>query len=321
LRQAILKGDARPVSSAQTLDRKLLAAAFLRAQELVALAQPVDAGEALRAEEALRPLASAKEIRHVVVPLLDLAGLTGLAAAWDTGPEAQQEAWMIARVERFAKLGAPEFGFICLCEMNRGNPAVEAAHQQALAALAFERSQRTPTLAGNLNALAEFDVELADILHKTHRTSVALRPAGTGLAEFAGLGQSWVQLWAVTANAALQDARRLIAQCSVYSDGIIAGVGDGSLPVAAGQWSGGKIQRLHVVELQAARVRALLEVADLSPALRTGRLRLHVGTRALKTLAPFAPRALAQEGSVVGGDQVSISLLRASAQPGIEEPA
>jgi hypothetical protein len=62
-------------------------------------------------------------------------------------------------------------------------------------------------------------------------------------------------------------------------------------------------------------VRALLEVIDMSDALRSGRLWLHVGTRALQSLAPYAAAALAHEESVVGGDPVSVSLIRAAVRP------
>jgi hypothetical protein len=141
---------------------------------------------------------------------------------------------------------------------------------------------------------------------------VVLRPAGTGLAEFAGPGQPWVQLWAVTAHAAQYEADKLVRQASAFEDSFVAGIGDGSVPDAAVRMvrSG---QRVHIVELQLSRARALLEVLDFRAVLSDGRVRLHVGTRALSTLGPYAHAAVQHEASVVGGDPVAVQLLRAAA--------
>jgi hypothetical protein len=310
--------DARGVSRAESLDRKVLAQAFLRAQQLSASSSTaVDAQEALQLEETLRPLASAAEIRQVVVPLLDRAQLFGLAMAWDSGAESKAESWLLSRVNRLIALSAPEFAFITMCELNRANAPVAQAFERAEQALQAERAVRLPILEQNLSAVQEIDAELAHQLERTHRTSVALRPLGAGLAEFAGPGQPWVQLWAVTPTAAFVEAERLVRQCSGFADGFIAGVGDCSLPAlaltAARQSSN---QRIHIVDLQISRVRALLEVLDLSRALRDRSVWLHAGPHAVQTLAPFAARAFADESSVVGGDSMAVSLLRAAAEAG-----
>jgi hypothetical protein len=301
------------VSSAEPLDRKVLAAAFLRAQSLLASGQAVPPDEAQRIEETLRPLASAQEIRQVIVPLLDNAGLYGLAMAWDSGADSKSEEWLLTRASRFIQLTAPEFAFITLCELNRLNAPVDAAKQAALQALERERGLRIPMFEQNLAALDEVDAVMAADLRRAHRTTVALRPVGAGLAEFAGPGQPWVQLWAVTADTARTEAERLVQQCCSFDDGFIAGVGDCSLPDAAARFARPN-KRVHVVDLQLARVRALLEIADLSAPLRDRRVRLHAGPRALQTLAPYASLALAREQSVVGGDPVAFSLLRSAAQ-------
>lgn len=271
------------------------------------------ADEAQRIEETLRPLASAQEIRQVVVPLLDRAELYGLAMAWDSGADTKSEEWLLTRANRFILLTAPEFAFITLCELNRLNAPVDAAKQAALQALERERAARIPVLERNLAALEESDPASAQELRKAHRTTVALRPVGAGLAEFAGPGQPWVQLWAVTAQVARSEAERLVQQCCAFDDGFIAGVGDCSLPDAAARVVKPN-QRIHVIDLQVARVRGLLEIADLSEPLRDRRVRLHAGPRALQTLAPYASIALAREQSVVGGDPVAFSLLRSAAQ-------
>ena len=169
-----------------------------------------------------------------------------------------------------------------------------------------------PTYQRNLATLERVDRELALELKRAHRSSVALRPVGTGLAEYAGPGQPWVQLWAVTASAAQFEADRLVRQCCTFEDSFIAGVGDCSLPEAAVRLVRPG-QRIHLVELQLSRVRALLEVVDLRSAIADGRLHLHIGTRALSTLAPYAQAAADFEASVVGGDPVSMQLLRAAA--------
>jgi hypothetical protein len=295
------------------LDRKVLAAAYLQAQTLLSGQQAVSATDAQQVEATLRPLAAAPEIKQLVVPLLDRAGLHSLAMAWDSGPEERPSGWLAARAERFIKLTAPEFSFLVLCELQRINAPLLEAKQRAASALETERALRKPMLDLNLEAVAEHDAELATELRRTHRTTVALRPVGLGLAEFAGPGQPWVQLWAVSADAARQDAERLVQKCVTYEDGFIAGVGDCSLPNAAARLARVD-QRVHIIDLQASRMRALLEVVDLRAALGDGRVMLHVGTRALRTLAPYAAHALAHEQSVVGGDPVSVSLLRAAAQ-------
>jgi hypothetical protein len=294
------------------LDRKVLAAAYLQAQTLLSGQQPVPAAEAQRLEATLRPLAAAPEIKQLVVPLLDRGGLHSLAMAWDSGPEERPSGWLAARAERFIKLTAPEFSFLVLCELQRINAPLLETKQRATSALEVERAVRKPMLDRNLEALAEHDAELAVELRRAHRMTVALRPVGLGLAEFAGPGQPWVQLWAVSADSARADAERLVQKCVTFEDGFIAGVGDCSLPDAAARLARVQ-QRVHIIDLQASRMRALLEVVDLRAPLRDGRILLHVGTRALRTLAPYAPRALANEQSVVGGDPVSVSLLKAAA--------
>jgi hypothetical protein len=295
------------------LDRKVLAAAYLQAQTLLSGQQPVSIAEAQRLEAQLRPLAAAPEIKQLVVPLLDRAGLHSLAMAWDSGPEERPSGWLAARAERFIKLTAPEFSFLVLCELQRINAPLLETKQRATSALEVERAVRQPVLDRNLEALYGQDPELATELRRTHRMTVALRPVGLGLAEFAGPGQPWVQLWAISADAAREDAERLVQKCVTYEDGFIAGIGDCSLPEAASRFAKAG-HRVHIVDLQASRMRALLEVVDLRAALSDKRIILHVGTRALKTLAPYASKALAHEQSVVGGDPVSVSLLRAAAQ-------
>jgi hypothetical protein len=295
------------------LDRKVLAAAYLQAQTLLSGQQAVPAAEAQRLEAALRPLAAAPEIKQLVVPLLDRAGLHSLAMAWDSGPEERPSGWLAARAERFIKLTAPEFSFLVMCELQRINAPLLEAKQRATSALEAERAVRQPMLERNLEAVAQRDAELAIELRRTHRMTVALRPVGLGLAEFAGPGQPWVQLWAISADAARQDAERLVQNCVTFADGFIAGVGDCSLPEAASRLA--RVgHRVHIIDLQASRMRALLEVVDLGAAISDKRIMLHVGTRALKTLAPYAGSALVNEQAVVGGDPVSVSLLKAAAQ-------
>jgi len=275
--------------------------------------EPVAAEEAQRIEATLRPLAAAPEIRQVMVPLLDRAQLYGLAMAWDSGTEEKPAAWLLSRVQRFIHLTVPEFAFLTLCELKRLNAPLEEAKQRASAALEAERAVRGPTLEQNLAVWRQIDPEGAEEARRAHRVTAALRPVGAGLAEFAGPGQPWVQLWAVTATAARLEAERLVQQACAFEDAFIAGVGDCSLPAAAAAIARSD-QRVHVVELHVSRLRAMLEIVDLRDAVRERRLWLHGGTRALQTLAPYAKRALAQENSVVGGDPVSISLLKAAAQ-------
>jgi len=287
----------------------------MRAQSLLDSNPPIPEDEAQRLEETLRPLASAPEIRRVVVPLLDRAGLLGLAMAWDSAAEERPASWLLTRIERFIKLSIPEFAFLTLCELHRMNApeTVDEAKRKALAALDEERAVRVPMFEQNLAAVQEVDPELAVELRRTHRITAAMRPVGLGLAEFAGPGQPWVQLWAVTPATARKEAERLVRQACTFEDGFIAGVGDCSLPEVAARIAHAR-QRIHIVDLQVSRVRAMLEVVDLRAPLRERRVLLHAGTRALTTLIPYAPLALAREESIVGGDPVAVSLLRAAAQ-------
>jgi hypothetical protein len=297
------------------LDRKVLAAAFLQAQALLTTQELVSAEEAQHIEATLRPLAAAPEIRQVMVPLLDRAQLFGLAMAWDSGPEEKPAAWLYARVERFIRLTVPEFAFLTLCELKRLEAPLDEAKQRAAVALNQERAIRAPMLEQNLAVLRSVDPEGAEEVRRAHRTTSAMRPVGAGLAEFAGPGQPWVQLWAVTSAAARLEAERLVLQCCTFEDAFIAGVGDCSLPAAAA--AAARVnQRVHVIDLHVSRIRALLEIVDLRDAVRDRRILIHGGTRALQTLAPYAKRALQEENSVVGGDPVAVSLLKAAAQAG-----
>lgn len=277
--------------------------------------EPVSAEEAQRIEATLRPLAAAPEIRQVMVPLLDRAQLYGLAMAWDSGPEEKPAPWLYARAERFIRLTVPEFAFLTLCDLKRLNAPLDDAKQRAAAALDQERALRAPVLEQNLAVLRSVDPEGAEEVRRAHRTTSAMRPVGAGLAEFAGPGQPWVQLWAITAAAARLEAERLVQQCCAFEDAFIAGVGDCSLPAAAATIAR-RDRRVHVIDLHVSRIRALLEVVDLRDALADRRMQLHGGTRALQTLAPYAKLALQQESSVVGGDPVAVSLLKAAAQSG-----
>jgi hypothetical protein len=300
------------VSRPESLDRKLLAAAFARARELLD-GPSVRQSEALQLEQSLRPLASASEIQQVVVPLLDRAELFGLAMAWDSGTDNKSEPWLLARVGRWLQLRAAEFGFITLSELNRSGDGHDDARQRLANMLDEERPLRRAMYTTNLDAIGEVDAELFNQLNKSHRTTVAMRPIGAGLAEFAGPGQPWVQLWAVTPNQALVDADALMRRVSKQDDAFIAGVGDCTLPAAAARLRLDAMQRMHVVELHIARVRALLELVDLSEAVRQRRVQLHVGPRAIETLGPFARKAFQDVNALIGGDPMAIALLRAGA--------
>jgi hypothetical protein len=300
------------VARVDSFDRKALTAAFTRARELLTSPVPVSAADALHNEQLLRPLASAWEIQQVVVPLLDRAELFGLAMAWDSSAEPKPEEWLASRADRWLALCAPEFGFLTLCELRRLQLSTDQLEPRLHAALDAERELRGRVFDANLAALAEVEPALVHALQKAHRTSVALRPLGAGCAEFAGLGQPWVQLWAVTPNDALADADVHVAKCCVYEDAFIAGVGDCTLPAAAARQvkAGG---RMHIVELHTSRMRALLEVVDLSEAVRKRSVMLHTGPQVLETLGVFAEHAVADPDSIAGADNLALSLIRAAA--------
>jgi hypothetical protein len=294
------------------VNERALTAAWVRVRTLAESEGTVDVDEVRTLELALRPLAGALEIQRGMVPLLDRAKLYGLAMAWDSDPTPPTPVWQLARIERWLALGAPEFAFIALAQMRAGGTPIDGPRVRAWTVLERERARRGALWQLNLAALNAVDPDLVQRLQIYPRMSVGLLPIGAGVAEFSSQGGSHLQLWAATPNEAGAEAEPLIARCAGRSDVFIAGVGDGTLPVLTLRTRDGNTAPLtvHVVEPNLARVRALFEIADVSAALREGRLWLHAGPRSVETLsALFARGQPLSDDAVLGGDPLALSIL------------
>lgn len=309
---------------ASALNEQAILAAFLRTRQLAGSCAPVCANDARGLERLLRPVAGVSEVQQVMVPLLDRAGLPSLAMAWDCGPGTGRAAWLFARVERWLKLQAPEFAFLSLAELRGQGAMLGDARERAQAALARERGERSEVLERNMSALSEADRELAGALRRSPRSTVALRPLGSGLGEFSGQGAPLAQIWAATAQDAVAEAERIVSRAGASgSDVFIAGVGDCTLPavaaraIEAGSLPAAAGRSVHLVEPSLARVRALFETADVSGALRCGSLRLHAGAQTMpKLAAAFGSGALTPPDAIAGGDMRAISWIRLAAARG-----
>jgi hypothetical protein len=294
------------------LDEQAIIAAFLRTRTLGSSNEKVTADEARKLELLLRPTALLPAVQQVVVPMLDRAELFSLAMAWDSKAQPAAPPWLFARAERWLKLRAPEHALVTLAELKGAGASIDEAKARALQSLATERKERHAVLAPNLHALFEIDPRLHAALQRHPRTTVTLRPLGAGLAEFGGAGAPLAQIWAPTPDEALAAAAVLVQQCDPATDCFVAGVGDGSLPsLALGLLHEGKERCVHLIEPSLSRLRALLEIVDMSAPVRTKRMRVHAGIHAIESLAAAFPQGLhVRQESVVGGDTLATSVIR-----------
>jgi hypothetical protein len=296
------------------LNEQAVVAAWLRVRTLITSAAPVSLEELRSLELALRPVAGVADIQRALVPLLDRGGLHGLAMAWDSEPNVAGDEWLRARFERWLALHAPEFAFLTLAQLQGRGAAQESDRARCVGQLATEQAARQPLWAANMAALAQVDTDLYERLSASPRLSIALRPLGSGLAEYSGVGGPPLQLWAATAAEANQEAERLCARCAGRVPWFIAGVGDGTLPAAAAK-SGAPQGAVQLIEAHLVRLRALLEVLDLTAALRAGAITLHVGADAVDSLADVLSQLPGlDEDAIVGGDPLALSLLESAVE-------
>jgi hypothetical protein len=298
------------------LNEQAVIAAWLRVRALVTSNAPVNLEELRGLEQALRPVAGVAEIQQALVPLLDHAGLHGLAMAWDGEPPAVGDEWLRTRFERWLALRAPELAFLTLAQLQGRGAAHDDDRPRATALLDQERALRTPMLARNLSALDAVDPELCERVRSSPRLSLVLRPLGAGMVEYTGGGGPPLQLWAATPDEAAAEAARLVARCSGREVWFIAGVGDGTMALAAAStFNPNQRCTVHLVEGHLVRLRGLLEIADLAVALRTRRVRLHGGAPAADTLLDVLVKLPPlDEEAVIGGDQLALSILESARQ-------
>jgi hypothetical protein len=310
------------------LNEQAIVAAFLRVRTLVASGSPVSIEEARELEQVLRPTASAAVVQQVVVPLLDRAELHSLAMAWDSGGAVTSPSWLLARVERWLKLGAPEIAFLTLAEMRRAGASGDEVLERASAQLDAARAPRAERLERNLSALSTSKPDLVDALRRYPRMSVALQPLGAGMAEYSNPGGPLAQIWAATPSDACDEAERLVRGCANSTDSFIAGVGDCTLPAAAAKTAASDAgsagdpsapasnRRVHLIEPNLARLRALFELVDLAAMVRDERMSVYGGVQAVSGLAACFPRGLLlQPEAVIGADATAIAMLRLIAAP------
>ncbi|HKP59651.1 MAG TPA: hypothetical protein VJV78_23165 [Polyangiales bacterium] len=296
------------------LNEQAVVAAWLRVRTLVTSNAPVGLEELRSLELALRPVAGVAEIQRALVPLLDAGGLHGLAMAWDSEPNVAGDDWLRARFERWLALRAPEFAFLTLAQLQGRGATQDNDRARCVGLLAMEQAARQPLWAANMAVLAEVDPDLHARLHHSPRLSLALRPPGSGLAEYSGVGGPPLQLWAATAAEANQEAERLCARCEGRVPWFIAGVGDGTLPAAAAR-SGAPPGAVQLIEAHLVRLRALLEILDLTAALRSRVITLHAGTDAVDSLADVLSQLPGlDEEAIVGGDPLALSLLESAVE-------
>lgn len=299
------------------LNEQAVIAAWLRVRALVTSNAPVNLDELRALEQALRPVAGVAEIQQALVPLLDRAQLYGLAMAWDGEPAAAGDDWLRTRFERWLALRAPELAFLTLAQLQGRGAAHESDRPRATELLDEERAVREPLFAYNAAALAEVDPGLSERICASPRLSVALRPLGAGMVEYTGGGGPPLQLWAATPDEAAAEAARLCARCENREVSFIAGVGDGTMPATISHLAArGCIPgSVHLVEGHLVRLRALLEVVDLSDAIRGRRLCLHGGAPAADTVAGvLANLSRLDDESVIGGDQLALAILEAATE-------
>ena len=297
------------------INEQAVIAAWMRVRGLVTSGAPINLEELRQLEQTLRPVASSLEIQQAIVPLLDQAGLRGLAMAWDGEPATMTEPWLRARFERWIALSAPELAFLTLAHLQSRGALHQEDRDRAMAVLERERAAREPVYRANIAALSAVDPPLCARVHASPRISVALRPIGAGMSEYTGTGGPPLQLWAATPAEAMLEAELLCARSLDQPVWFIAGVGDCTLPEAAVRTAGQRAGHVHLIEAHVVRLRAMLEIVDLSAMLESGKLRLHGGAAATESVADVL-RGVSQleDEMVAGGDSLALSILQGAAE-------
>ncbi len=256
---------------------------FQQALRLLSQEQKPTEEEVLWLESQLRPYASLQEIREVVVDLCDRTQCFTLAALWDQEQPTQSSEHALARVQRLLELGAPALALNYLRRLPAEFRASNEVCGVLQAAAASDSAERALILEKNLRALAGRDETLACAIQQTETTTTALRPIGAGLAldcEPCPLVFTFEPTVKHARTRALSD---IASMSKTPHDLAIIGVGDcvllasyiGRLPeLGAGL---GKRYAVRIVEPDLARVRALLEVAEMSLPLAEGRFVFHAG--------------------------------------------
>lgn len=261
-------------------------------------------------EEQLRPGASLREIRDVMVPLLDVVKLHGLAAAWDTDMESLTAARVIKRAERWLVLGVPELAVEMLSRAVLPGVDITFLQRRTIAATEADMADRSATYQRNLNALKTAQPLAASMIARMERGVVVMRPMGAGVAQrTGGNGNSAVQvtLQAVTPDEAMTEARaKLLAARSEPGVTCIVGATDGTylsiaLAHSASVDTKAKQRSVALCDVNATAVRGLLEVRDVSGAIADGRLRIYAGIDLeAQMLVDFGRPNAARPGAIVG---------------------
>jgi len=300
------------VTTNTTVDEAVLLHAFERAHVLLRDGKSEPDQVTVRAlEEQLRPGASLREVRDVMVPLLDMVKLHGLAAAWDTDMESLTAARVIKRAERWLTLGVPELAVDMLSRAVLPGVDITFLQRRTIAATEADMADRSATYQRNLAALKAVQPLAAAMVARMERNLVVMRPMGAGVAQRNGAGNGGgavqVTLQAVTPDEAMSEARSKLLAARV-EPGItcIVGATDGTylsiaLAHSASVDTKAKQRSIALCDVNATAVRGLLEVRDVSDALADGRLRIYAGIDLeAQLLVDFSRPNAARAGAIVG---------------------
>ncbi len=300
-----------------TVDEDALLKAFERARQLLRQGEAA-ATDVLALECALRPGASLRDVRDVMVPLLDRAALFGLAAAWDVDMDDLSSTRVIARVERWLALGAPELAVDVLSRVQLPGIDLTLLQRRVLERAEADLAARQATLMRNLDALRLRQPLAAAMIARMERASVVLRPTGAGVAHrVTGQGVR-VVLQSETPEKTLAEAREKLQGLSWEAGATcIAGAADGAqlmMALAHGPRSDFGLKARSVIALcdvNAGAVRALLEVEDLSAAIEARYLRVYAGVDLeAQLLVDFTRPHTARPGALLGECSSSREILK-----------
>lgn len=306
----------RVTTEPTAVDEAALFKAFERARALSHV-ETLDVHEVLALEEALRPGASLRDVRDLLVPLLDRALLQGLAAAWDADTEQLSHERVIARVSRWLDLGVPELAIDVLGRVSLPGVDLTLLHKRAMEAFESDAVARQRMLNRNLEALKQRQPLAAAMIARMDRGAIVMRPTGSGVVHRVGQ-RLHVLLQASTPERSLQEARERLAGLSWEAGATcVAGATDGAqvrMALDHGPRSDFGLKARSVIALcdvNAGAVRALFEVEDFVDAIERRYLRVYAGVDLeAQLLVDFTRPLTARPGALLGDCSTSRAILK-----------
>jgi len=283
LARPLLLDAAMPVSSATSQPRPT--DPLVRLDRILSTGTLPSAEELVQLQHDLLPFAKEREVRLVMTQVLDAAGLLVLAAQWDMHWDNVEAATAPRRVERWLQIGLPRLARWAADAFGLKDDALASLAPALRDAEAQDSRERAPVLAANLEALAQQDKTASELIAATPDSHVAFAGDPSGIIV---CNDGRPARFLLGDNAA---ATAMIAKLPSEGDVAFTGLGDTVSLLRLALHERRRVRRgldteytLHLIELDAGQVRALLDTHDLADALRTGRLRLHVGTDAEASL-------------------------------------